>query len=105
MGAGKGTSEEEKTLAEEAESRGDRRGRAGGERGSGRPRGEARGGAAGDKGTPGGRGGERMWRGRWRDSGWKQRAGSGRTARARERPRAGEELGSEWVEGEPSQGH
>lgn len=53
---------------------------------------------------PRGKGRERMWRGRWRDSGWKQRAGSGRTARARERPRAGEELGSEWVEGEPSQG-
>lgn len=50
------------------------------------------------RGAPGGRGGERMWRGRWRDSGWKQRAGSGRTARARERPRgswggAGEGVG------------
>ena len=68
------------------------------ERGSGRPREEARGGAAGDKGSPGGRDGERMWRGRWRDSWWKQRAGSGQTSRARERPRgswggAGEGVG------------
>lgn len=55
LSGGKGTSEE-KTLAEEAESWGDHRGRAGGERGSGRPRGEARGGAAGDKGSPGGKG-------------------------------------------------
>lgn len=50
------------------------------------------------RGAPGGRDGERMWRGRWRYSGWKQRAGSGRTARARGRPRgswggAGEGVG------------